>query len=212
MTTEAPVPFEVLVVCTGNICRSPAAEAWLAAGLAGSDVRVSSAGLHACTGEPIAEQMARLLDVAPPRTPARQLGAALVARAGLVLTMTRDQRRGVVTLVPAAVRRTFTLREFADLAGAARAEGVVPAGATPGRALAAVVTAAPRLRPLRPAGAPDDVEDPHGRDDEVFARVAAEIRESVDRVLATVRAPGPDRVGTGPGPLCVTTGGSAARG
>jgi protein-tyrosine phosphatase len=202
----------VLVVCTGNICRSPAAEAWLAAGLAGSDVRVASAGLHACTGEPIAAQMARLLDVAPPRTPARQLGAATVARAGLVLTMTRDQRRSVVTLVPAAVRRTFTLREFADLAGAARAEGVLPPGATPGRALAAVVTAAPRLRPLRPAGAPDDVEDPHGRDDEVFARVAAEIRASVGRVLTTLRATGPDRAGTDPVPLSVTTESGAAAG
>jgi protein-tyrosine phosphatase len=178
--------FDVLVVCTGNICRSPAAEAWLGAGLAGSDVDVASAGLHACTGEPIAPEMARMLDVPPPPRPARQLTAPLVTGAGLVLTMTRDQRRSVVTLVPAAVRRTFTLREFAELAVLARAGALLPAGRSPGRVLADVVAAAPRLRPLRSAGAPEDVEDPYGRDDAVFARVAGEIRQAVDQVLAAV--------------------------
>jgi protein-tyrosine phosphatase len=158
----------------------------LAAGLAGSDVDVASAGLHACTGEAMAPEMARLLDVPPPLRPARQLGASLVAGAGLVLAMTRDQRRAVVTMVPGALRRTFTLREFADLAVLARAGAVLPAGGSPGRVLADVVAAAPRLRPLRPAGATDDVEDPYGRENAVFARVAGEIRQAVDQVLEAV--------------------------
>jgi low molecular weight protein-tyrosine phosphatase len=187
VTPGAPAPFGVLVVCTGNICRSPAAEAHLARGLAGTDVEVASAGLHACAGEPMAPQMARLLDVPLPPGPARQLHAPMVAGTGLVLAMTRDQRRAVVTLVPGAVRRTFTVREFADLAELARAGGALPVGASPGQVLAAVVSAAPRLRHLRPVGAPDDVEDPYGRSDAVFAQVAGELREVVQRLLAAVR-------------------------
>jgi protein-tyrosine phosphatase len=131
--------------------------------------------------------MARLLDVPLPAGPARQLGADLVTRAGLVLTMTRDQRRAVVTLVPAAVRRTFTLLEFADLAVLARAAAALPDGAPPGEVLAAVVAAAPRLRHLRPAGAADDVEDPHGCDDGVFAEVAGQLRSAVERVVDAVQ-------------------------
>ncbi len=187
MTPGAPSPFGVLVVCTGNICRSPVVEARLAAGLPGSDVAVTSAGLHACTGEPIDPRMARQLDVPPPPGPARQLLVPMVAGAGLVLTMTRDQRRAVVTLVPAAIRRCFTVREFADLAVLARDGGALPAGASPGGLLAAVVSAAPRLRHLRPAGAADDVEDPHGRDDEVVTRVGEELRAAVDRLLSAIR-------------------------
>ncbi len=196
MTAEPPGPFEVLVVCTGNICRSPAAEALLGAGLSGTRVAVSSAGLHACTGEPMAPQMARLLDVPPPDAPARQVSPAVLARADLVLAMTRDQRRALVTLVPAAVRRTFTLHEFTDLAELARADGLLPRAGRPDRALAAVVAAAPRLRPRRLPGIPDDVEDPHGRDDGVFARVAAELRDTVGRLLTAV--------GTGPAARRVT--------
>jgi protein-tyrosine phosphatase len=47
---------------------------------------------------------------------ARQLTPELVRAADLVVTMTAEQRAAVVTRVPAAVRRTFTLRELAGLA------------------------------------------------------------------------------------------------
>ena len=53
-------PFSILVVCTGNVCRSPAAERLLASKL-GSTVQVASAGTHALVGQPISEPMAALL-------------------------------------------------------------------------------------------------------------------------------------------------------
>ncbi|HCV76162.1 MAG TPA: phosphotyrosine protein phosphatase, partial [Pseudomonas sp.] len=37
----------ILVVCEGNICRSPVAEALLAKALEGRDVQVGSAGIRA---------------------------------------------------------------------------------------------------------------------------------------------------------------------
>lgn len=64
----------VLVVCTGNICRSPLAEALLRTRFAGSGLRVHSAGTHALPGVPMtdpAQQVARargFLRHSPPST------------------------------------------------------------------------------------------------------------------------------------------------
>jgi protein-tyrosine phosphatase len=137
----------VLFVCEGNICRSPAAEVLLRSCL-GPDgaVAVGSAGLAARVGEPIDEPVRRLLaarglgsDVV-----ARQLVPDLVRSADVVLTMTAAQRAAVVSRVPAAVRRTFVLREFAGLARLADPI----AAADPADRLAAVVAGAGRARAL----------------------------------------------------------------
>ena len=109
--------FSILAVCTGNICRSPAVERLLASQLAPS-VSVSSAGTHALVGHPISEPMATLLRqaaVEPEPFEARRLSEQMVKESDLILAMTRAQRGLVVELWPAAVRRTFTLREFARL-------------------------------------------------------------------------------------------------
>ena len=115
-------PFAVLTVCTGNICRSPAAERLLAARLgAGSGVAVSSAGVGAVVGAPIPPPMAALLSgagVSPDGFAARQLTAAMLRDSDLVLVLTRGHRARVVDVYPGAVRRTFTLRELARLAAA----------------------------------------------------------------------------------------------
>src|SRR5699024_5640914 len=116
-----------LVVCTGNICRSPAAERLLAAGLgapfrgqaAGGlapAIEIASAGVGAVVDAPMAPEMATLVTAAgadASRFTARQLTIAMVAESDLVLTATRRHRTAVVGLVPAAVRRTFTVRELA---------------------------------------------------------------------------------------------------
>ena len=110
-------PFSILAVCTGNVCRSPAVERLLAAKL-GPTVTVRSAGTHALVGHPISDPMAALLTdsgIEPDSFEARRLSENMLKEANLVLTMTRAQRGLVVELWPPAVRRTFTLREFARL-------------------------------------------------------------------------------------------------
>jgi protein-tyrosine phosphatase len=183
-------PLRVLAVCTGNVCRSPAAELLLRAGLGTSAaIEVASAGLGALAGEPVAAPMARLLrarGVDPAPFVARQLEASDVRDADLVLTMTTAQRRAVVTSVPAAVRRTFTLPEFADVAALAEVDRL-PGG--PAERVAAVLRAAPRARALRGGAPEDDIEDPYGRPDNVFARVFAAIDSAVDRLLRELREP-----------------------
>lgn len=68
----------------------------------------------------MAEDMARLVADAglDPRSfrGARQLSSTLVQEAALILTMAKAHRAQMVEHVPAALRRTFTLKEFARLA------------------------------------------------------------------------------------------------
>jgi protein-tyrosine phosphatase len=184
----APAPT-VLFVCTGNVCRSPAAELLLRNALGpAAGLQVTSAGLGALVGEPVAPPMARLLHergVDPEGFQARQLDPAQARAAAVVLTMTVQQRAAVVLRVPATVRRTFTLTEFADLLGLVGP----PSAGTPGERLAAQVAAAGRGRGLRAVSADDDVEDPYRRPDEVFTRVFARIADTVDRLVPHLGLP-----------------------
>jgi protein-tyrosine phosphatase len=191
--------FSVLAVCTGNICRSPALELRLRGALgAGAEVAVSSAGVRALEGAPIDPTMAGLLGEVPDGFRGRQLGPGLVRSADLVLTMTTEQRRAVVASAPAAVRRVFTLREFAELAHLAGAAGVTEGAASTGRALQELVRAAPRFRAQRTAG-DDDIEDPYGRDAAVFGRVLDAIDDAVRQITAVLPVAASGRVGRRPG-------------
>lgn len=83
----------VIVVCTGNICRSPMAAGLLASRLPESlckTIQVFSAGTHALQGYPAQdhaiETMARIgIDISGHR--ARQLTPEMVRKAALILTM-----------------------------------------------------------------------------------------------------------------------------
>lgn len=187
MTTSAPA-FSVLVVCTGNICRSPAAEFRLRQ-LLGADVAVTSAGLHALVGQPVDPAMAALLGPGVEGFRARQVMRADVLAADLVLVMTAEQRRALSVQAPVAVRRIFTLLEFAELAELWREAGAAEAGppadaALPGQ-LAELVAAAPRLRSRR-RGA-DDVDDPYRRGAEAHARALAAIDAAVTGIGRALR-------------------------
>lgn len=108
----------ILVVCTGNICRSPVAAAVLADRLGTSLVAVRSAGTHAMidhhpadeTGAFIRRELGR---DAPHR--GVQLTRAESESADLILTMTEEQRTWVARTAPRVVRRTFTLLELAQI-------------------------------------------------------------------------------------------------
>lgn len=172
----------VLAVCTGNISRSPAAEYLLKAGLPGVEVR--SAGVAAVVGAgvdaPVAEYLrGRGLDVSD--FASRQLTPAMIAETDLLLALTRQHRAWILDRVPAAVRRTYTLREFARVLESLPS---IPQG-SPAERLAAVapLAAAGRsLAPRRPA-AEDDVEDPYGLGPEVYRRSLADIQQAVDVIV-----------------------------
>jgi protein-tyrosine phosphatase len=181
----------LLAVCTGNVCRSPAVQALLRTHLAAEDVVVSSAGTRALVGAPVAPPMADLVRAAGGETDgirARQLTPAMVTGADLILTLTREHRSAVLTLEPRALRRTFSLREFAALLAYDAATG--PAGDAPGGVtdrLRSCIGAAAAARALRrPGPGEDDIEDPYGRELSVYRSVAAEIASAVEAIARAV--------------------------
>jgi protein-tyrosine-phosphatase len=115
--------MKILLVCTGNTCRSPLAEAMLRRALKEEGVEgveVSSAGTGAWIGEPVSEGsylvgLERGLDLASHR--ARLLGEKLVTESDLILTMARGHRKKLEALGAGA--KTALLGEYAGLAGAA---------------------------------------------------------------------------------------------
>jgi len=126
-------PFEVLIVCTGNACRSPMAEGLLRQLLAeraaagdrrAAGIRVSSAGTHAPVGSPatteaVAACAALGIDIAAHR--AQQATEALLAAADLILVMEPFHLSGVYSHGGEAARKAVLLTEFA---GEADAEGI----------------------------------------------------------------------------------------
>lgn len=207
-TPDAPRPFHVLAVCTGNICRSPAVERLLATGLGapwpvgrtlhgpavGPDgAVVSSAGTGAVVGAPVSPLMVDLLQGAGVDAggfAARQLTPDIVRSADLVLALTRRHRSAVVELFPGAVRRAFTLRELARLAAHVdRAQLPAGPGVGVGDRLRALVplAAAQRGRVTADPG-DDDVADPYGHSAEVFRRSWDELAPAVTTLVQVVRA------------------------
>ncbi|MFP6557990.1 low molecular weight protein-tyrosine-phosphatase [Paraburkholderia sp. B3] len=102
----------VLVVCEGNICRSPLAAAMLAQSLPG--VGISSAGTHALVGEgadPLMVELARDRGVRLEGHVATSLTDELVREADLILTMTRVQREQIESAWPFTRGKVFRLIE-----------------------------------------------------------------------------------------------------
>ena len=184
--------FAILFVCTGNICRSPMAQAMLLHRLrdrlgrerAGEIFDITSAGTGALAGHPLEDDamtvMTELGITADPFA-ARDIEAAFVSDADLVLTATRAHRSAAVQLVPKAVRRTFTLREFARFVAAVKPDEVA--------GLAALVeTAIAQRGYLRPdAPEDDDVADPYRRPIDAFRAAAAQI-DAATRTVAEALA------------------------
>ena len=183
------MPFNVLAVCTGNICRSPAVE-MLLRGVLDESVTVGSAGTGALVGHPVAEPMANLLVAGGfpvDGFAARQLTSDLVDQADLVLALTPEHRTRVVESVPAAVRRTVTLRELGRLSSTL-APGAV-GGRDDGERLAALLPAALQERPRHAGRQHDDgVIDPYRRSAGTYRRSYDQIFDALAPVLAALRA------------------------
>jgi len=113
--------MNILLVCTGNTCRSPMAEVLLRRALAEAgvkDVTVSSAGTGAMGGEGASEGSYLVafehgLDLASHR--ARPVTREMLAETDLALTMSRSHLRKLELL--GAGGRSFLLGEYAGATG-----------------------------------------------------------------------------------------------
>ena len=152
--------FRMLVVCTGNICRSPMAERMLRAGLAARDAGGPRPSSWTAPGP--GATRARRWSASPPTrcvssawTPTGSLPASSPWRWSSRPTCARREpadRVAAAGLVPDAGRRLFTLRELARICAAVDAGTLAgaPGSEERGRALvaaAAALRAEPALAP-----------------------------------------------------------------
>ena len=173
-------PFGVLFVCTGNICRSPTAEALARRELErypGVPLQVSSAGSHALEGNQAASRSmlaASTRGASLERHCARELTRRRVRSAGLILCMAAEHRPFVLRYDRSATHRTFLLASFARVA----AEW----GWTAGSPAELVALAAEHVQ-VRDG---DDVEDPLGLAADAYAACAERLDGLVSPVIAAL--------------------------
>jgi protein-tyrosine phosphatase len=173
-------PFGVLFVCTGNICRSPTAEALARRELErypGVQLQVSSAGSHALEGNPAASRSmlaASTRGANLERHFARELTRRRVRSAGLILCMAAEHRPFVLSYDRSAADRTFLLASFARVAG----EWDWLAGSP-----ADLVALAAEHAQVRDG---DDIEDPLGQAAEAYAACAERLDGLVTPVIAAL--------------------------
>lgn len=112
----------ILVVCTGNICRSPIAEGLLRDALsvrfgrlAPSVTSAGTAGLEGRSAQPESVQAAaeRGSDITGHR--AREITPELAIDADLVIAMATEHRDAVSRMQPSVAARAFTLKELVRL-------------------------------------------------------------------------------------------------
>lgn len=108
----------ILVVCVGNICRSPMAEYLLRHKLSHKpDMTIESAGIGALVGKPADPTAVELLaeqgiDASAHR--ARQVTAGMLARADLILAMESKHLKHLYELAPQIRGRAFLLGKWQD--------------------------------------------------------------------------------------------------
>ena len=92
---------KILIVCIGNICRSPTAEHLLDAALTSSGITVSSAGLAALRDHPLEPTAGQVLQEhghVPRAHKARQLSVEAVSEADLILGKHRGGPTSTITV------------------------------------------------------------------------------------------------------------------
>ena len=186
-------PFRVLVLCTANVCRSPAVAALLddadltrarATGRRRSLI-VESAGSIAAgvPVDPRVAKMLRALHVDPPPTTSVVVTAELIDASDLIVGMTRDHVRRAVGLGPDAWNRAATLHE---LGAASRRSPRRPAetrSAWVHRVLAS------RSADFYQDDPTQNIADPSGRRKRAYVRMFDEIVPLVAQLEATLASP-----------------------
>jgi protein-tyrosine phosphatase len=178
--------LRVLLVCTGNICRSPLAHGFLddrSRRYLGGAIEVRSAGTWArdggpATGEGIAAGTEAGIDIEGHRS--TRFTPDLAEWADVVVTMTGEQREEVVGASPSSASSTFTLKELVGLLR----ELPAPEGPISREVLLRRLRDAERARRERPPRlADEDVADPIGMSAMTYRGVAAEIEGLIDGLL-----------------------------
>jgi protein-tyrosine phosphatase len=176
----------VLFVCTGNICRSPAAEFLLRQRVddAALDVWVESAGTRATKGPGNPKTIKALerkgVDASGHRS--RQVDAPMVERSDLVVATDKANLSIIAVDYEIPRQRLFILRELVRL-------GEVVGPRQSGEQIGDWLDRVSGLRAPGLASAGDDLPDPFGRRDRFHRKVVDEIDHLTAEVLRLVWNP-----------------------
>lgn len=181
--------MRVLMVCAGNLSRSPSAMLLLRRDVPDDGLLIGSAGVIAPVGEPTHPWTAAALtalgiDSSAHR--ARRLVPEHVEQADLVLAATRGLRADSVRLHPVGVAKVWTLREFVRHAEVAQPQ-LIERGSwpgTPAERLRVIQQHARTLRGTLPRQPPelDDIADPIEGPAEAHRVMVAEVAEVTERL------------------------------
>jgi low molecular weight protein-tyrosine phosphatase len=169
---------EILVVCTGNVCRSPMAEGFLRAALVErlgeAAPEVSSAGTAGWDGSGAMEESIRSAEergVDIRGHQARKLRGAMLEDAELIVCMAAEHREAIVGAMPDLETKTFTIKELVRLLERSPAAG----------SLKTRVAAAAAARNGSSPKA-EDVRDPLGEPIDGYREVADELYDLSGRL------------------------------
>ncbi len=188
----------ILVMCTGNICRSPIAAGLLRHALVArfgeSAPEITSAGTAGWEGsgavaESVQAASERGIDIAG--HVARLVTNEMLLQADLIVAMAAEHRLAVIADVPEAEPRTFTLKELVRLLG------TLPAaddGAGPDELASRVAQAAAVRSTIPPTDRDEDVADPLGQPINSYRAIAWELDELIARLMDGLFGPLPQGV------------------
>lgn len=180
MTPERPL--RILLVCTGNTCRSPMAAALLSdrAEREGMDLVVKSAGTSATGGgampDAISVMANRGIDLRDHRS--RSLANALDGDFDILLGLSPSHSRAIKE--SAEPEWTFALKEFVATARAAGPR-------LPGEDVGDYVSRLHYLRTQDPPQGEMAVDDPIGKGLAAYERCAVELSALIDEVIAALQ-------------------------
>lgn len=187
--------FRVLLVCTANLCRSPMAQFLLDSALSSiwtgrGRWAVTSAGVIAHDGRPMHRRAAQALeeiDLDGSQFRTQRLRLPLVQSADLILTATREHRAEVARMQPVALKRLFTINQFAYLLAHAAAVPQAPSAGEAGRAL---IEAAIAVRgQVASRTSEDDLADPVNRPMRAFRDCRQKLATDFAEVGRLLRRP-----------------------
>jgi glycine hydroxymethyltransferase len=208
----------ILLVCTGNICRSPMAAGFLTGLLRDRgihDVTVASCGVSAWEGSPPTPEAVTAMgeqgrDISG--HVARRMSRRIIESADLIVGMSSEHRDAVRRIERPASARTFTLKELVhllDAAGPPAGEGTSDEQLRSAALRADAFRAAYRDLQLKD----EDVADPLGLGLESFRAVAWEIEALCEGLVDMVFGPGEPERTSSPDDGADTSGfGSVLRG
>ncbi len=107
----------ILIICVGNVCRSPAAEALLTHKLQGRNLTISSAGIGALVGNPMdktAHEVLRDHGLEHRLHRARQVDGDMLHQADIVLAMEQSHIQHIRQIAPEVHGKTFLMGKWLD--------------------------------------------------------------------------------------------------